>query len=164
MRIWFITAMLLLAVAPLHQSNIKLEIGAKLKKKDIPKDSTNLYMTHPAQLRPYIERNINGVDYVIAYDRESRRIKYIATHDEEFKTADGLKIGSDVEVSEGQVIAYPGWEVRGQATKDGWYPVVGFDGGMMVLAEAGNMPMRVAELRPGRKIKVKIISFSKGGN
>lgn len=91
-----------------------MRIGAVLKSKHVPKKSTELYMTHPGQLRPFITKKIDGVDYVIAYEEKSRRIKYITTSDEHFTTVKGLQIGNYVDVVKDQIIAYPGWEIAGQ--------------------------------------------------
>jgi hypothetical protein len=164
MKLWCLSVILLSVVAPIQQSSIKLEIGARLKKRDVPRESPNLYMTHPAQTRPYIERNIDGVDYIIAYDEKSRVIKYITTNDEDFRTANGLRVGSYIEVSKEEVIAYPGWEIRAPETSDGWYPIIGFVGGITVSSEGRDIKVNEEEMEANVKVKAKVVRFSKGGN
>ena len=115
-------------------------------------------------MRPYIERNINGVDYIIAFSRETREIRYITTNDEDFRTANGLHVGSYVEVSRDEISAYPGWEIRAPRTEDGWYPVIGFVGVMTILREGREFQINVTELEPSRAVMAKVIRFSKGGN
>jgi hypothetical protein len=164
MKLWCLAVFLLSIVAPLQQSSIKLEIGAKLKKRDFPKTSRKLYMTHPAQMRPYIEKNIDGVDYIIAYDEKSRVIKYITTNDEDFRTANGLRVGSYIEVSKEEVIAYPGWEIRAPQTSDGWYPIIGFVDEITISIDGRDDKVNVEGLEANVKVKAEVIRFSKGGN
>ena len=147
-----------------QQSDIVLEVGAKLKKKHIPKRNLNLYMTHPSQLRPYIERKINGVNYVIAFDQKSREIKYISTHDTNFLSANGLKVGSYIENLIENLYVYPGWEIRAPKLADGWLPIVGFNGEVTTSIEGKDVSTNVKKIDAGRNIKVKVTGFVKGSN
>jgi hypothetical protein len=87
-----------------------------------------LCITHPAQMDPCFERSFNGVRYTVAYSRESKRITYVYTEDEKFKTTDGLRVGDEIPVSAQNVRAWPGWEIHGPTTADGWRPVIGWNG------------------------------------
>jgi hypothetical protein len=85
-------------------------------------------MTHPAQMDPCFERSFEGVRYTVAYSREMKLITYVYTEDHKFKTADGLKVGDEIAISEQNVRAWPGWEVHGPTTADGWRPLIGWNG------------------------------------
>ena len=80
-------------LAEIKNLDIKLEPGAVLAAWHTPKKTTRLIATHPSQLRPYIEVTIEDVDYLIAYDEKTRKIKYIVTSDKDFRTKKGLKVG-----------------------------------------------------------------------
>lgn len=96
-----VLCLVVLLVAP--QTAIKLEIGTKLNRKYIPKKATKLIATHPSQLRPFIERTIDGVKYVIAYDEKTREIKYIHTTDKKFRTVDGLRVLGELSLKREQL-------------------------------------------------------------
>src|SRR5215471_9538785 len=156
--ILLVIAFSLAATAP-QKPEIKLEIGSVLSKTLIPKKQNNEWVTHPAQTRPYIERQIDGVKYVIAYKKESRRIVYIFTSDEHFKTNDGLNVGLQIDLTSEQISRYPGWEIRGPKTADGWYPVIGWDIGLDLMN-----PVSKESFEPGKTVRMRIEGFSKGGN
>ena len=159
-----VAAFLILGVS--QKADIKLEVGSVLPVKYVPKNNPHIYMTHPAQLRPFIERDVAGVRYVIAYDQKSRVIKYISTDDKKFKSADGLQVGGYVEVSNEQVTVYRGWEIRGPEDKNGWHPLIGFNGEMTVLDVDKETKIELKEYRleSEHPVKAKIIAFVKGGN
>jgi hypothetical protein len=138
------------------QASFKLEVGAKLDRKYVPKKLTKQIMTHPGQMRPFIERSVEGVKYVIAFDSESREIKYINTRDPNFRTSDGLRVGSEMPVKRQQLDVYPGWEIRAPVTSDGWYPVVGTD-----LSIGFDL---LGSFKESETKFVRIDSFSKGDN
>ena len=54
-------------------------------------------------------------------------IKYIYTEDKDFKTAQGLKVGSEISLTRDEVLIYPGWDVYSKISVDGWYPIVGYN-------------------------------------
>ena len=156
MRALAVLTLCLFGFAFVPQDNIKLEVGAKLNRKYLPKKVTEQIATHPSQLRPFIRRKIAGAEYLIAYDEKSREIRYIHTTDKNFRTAVGLKVGSEIPVRREQLTAYPSWEVRAPITSDGWYPVVGDD-----------LPIGydlVGSFKDGETKMVTIVGFSKGGN
>ena len=109
----------LLVFAPVQQSDIKLEIGAKLPRKYIPRKITQQIATHPSQFRPYIRKTIADVDYIIAFDEKTREIRYIHTYDKDFRTVNGLRVGSVITFTREQLDIIPSWEIRAPATPDG---------------------------------------------
>lgn len=149
-----------------QKADIKLEVGSVLPAKIVPKKNRKLYMTHSAQFRPFIELEVAGVRYVIAYDKKSRVIKYISTNDKKFKSADGLQVAGYVEVNNALVSVYPGWEIRGPKDKDGWQPLMGFNSEMTVLdgGKETKIELKQYRLESEQTVKVRIIGFVKGGN
>jgi len=155
---------LLLALGAGQASEIKPEPGTVLPAKVVPKQNHHLYMTHSAQLRPFIEREIAGIKYILAYDENTRVITYVYTADEKFET-DGLRVGSYIEVDDEQTIACPGWEIRGPASKDGWQPLIGFNSEMTVRKGGKDVTIYLRTYRlPEEPVKAKISGFVKGGN
>src|SRR5262245_63943409 len=163
-----VTFCFLLIMPAQKQKPALLELGAEVKPEFIREKKTlELYMTHPAQLRPFIRQEIDGVSYVIAYVEESRKVKYITTDDKDFTTDEGLRVGNFIELTKDEIIAYPGWEIRGPANKDGWHPVVGFAEKVTIMKEAKEATTdmkQIWKLNPSDRFKVKIVGFSKGGN
>ncbi|HKQ52477.1 MAG TPA: hypothetical protein VJT74_08920 [Pyrinomonadaceae bacterium] len=159
MKILSLLMLLLLAVAPVQQSNVKPELGTKLGKSEVKK-SDDLTLTHPAQLRPSIERTIGGVVYLLAYDPKNREVRYIFTDDKEFRAAGGAKVGDIIELTREEIIAYPGWEIHAAETSDGWHPLIGFDDKIARPDDAVDFK----GLKEGEKLRAKILGFVKGGN
>lgn len=156
MKAFVVLALCLFSFASVPQGKIKLEVGAKLNRKYIPKKVTEYTATHPSQMRPFIKRTVDGVEYIIAYDEKSREIKYIHTTDKNFRTEGGLRVGSEIPLKREQLVVFPSWEIRAPITSGGWYPVVGDD-----------LPIGydvVGALKDGETKMVTIIGFSKGGN
>lgn len=149
--------MALLLLAPSLQSDIRLEVGAKLPRKYVSRKVTQQIATHPGQTRPYIHKTIANVDYLIAFDEKTREIRYIHTDDKDFHTVNGLRVGSAITFTREQLDIIPGWEIRAPATPDGWYPVVGVDLPML----GGDF---VEKLKDGVPTTMQIESFSKGEN
>jgi hypothetical protein len=82
---------------------------------------------HPAYSHPYLSDVINGVEYLIAYSKETREITYVHTSDPNFKTEDGLKLGDCISWAESESPANAAWELRAPLTSDGWYPVLSIE-------------------------------------
>ena len=162
MSILSLAVLLFLAPAPVQQSGVNLEVGVKLRKKDVKK-SDPYTMTHPAQVRPFVERDVGGVLYRLAYNEKSREVRYIFTEDKDFKTAGGLKVGDIIEVSRGEMEAYLGWEVRAPKTSDGWHPLIGFNDKITVEAADWDNTVDFNNLKEGVKVRAKILGFVKGG-
>ena len=148
-----VLSFLLLSTFPSAQtkSDIPLKIGAKLPSKYISRESDREVATHPNQLRPCIEKKLGEDDYTIAYDKNSLEIRYIRTFDSDFRTENGLKIGSEIAVTAKTIQVIPYFEVSGPTTPDGWRPVIGF------------RHPDPSDLRDGEK-RFRILSFAKGGN
>lgn len=159
MKVLFLSLICLFAFSfsVVAQSDIKLKIGAKLPRKyvSLSKAST---LTAASQTRPFIEITIKDVEYLIAFDRKTREIRYIHTTDDNFRTVNGLTVDSEITFTREQLIIFPYWEIRAPATPDGWFPVVAmaiepFGGGQFV-----------AKLKDGEKATMEISGFSKGSN
>ena len=166
MKIGLIIAASLLTFGVSQKVDIKLEVGSVLPARYVPKRNRNFYMTHSAQFRPFIERDVAGVRYVIAYDEKRRLIKYISTSDKYFRSADGFQVGGYIEVHNEQLSVYPGWEIRGPEDKDGWQPLVGFNSEMTILEGGSDTKLELKQYRldSEQPVKAKIIAFVKGGN
>ena len=169
MKAFAIATFCFLLIMPVQkQKPAQLELGAEVKPEFIQEKKTKeLYMTHPSQLRPFIRQEIDGVSYVIAYEEESRKVKYITTNDKDFTTDEGLQVGNFIELTKGEIIAYPGWEIRGPANKDGWHPVVGFLDKVTIMKESNRVTTDIEQiwkLNPSDRFQVMVIGFSKGGD
>ena len=151
------TIVLVFVCQSFAQSDLKLQIGARLPAKYVPKNLNQYVMTHPSQTRPFIRTSVRKVNYLIAFDAKTFKIRYIQTFDKKFQTVNGLRVGSEIEVTREQLNIYPGWYILGPETPDGWHPILGAD-----------LPLQGQEkfdnLKPGQSVKVTIESFSKGGN
>jgi len=156
MKAFVVLSLCLFSFAFVPQGKIKLEVGVKLNRKYIPKKATEQIATHPSQFRPFIKRTVDGVEYIIAYDEKNREIRYIHTTDKKFRTASGLRVGSEIPLKREQLEVYPSWEIRAPITSDGWCPVVGVD-----LPIGYNL---VGAFKVGETKMVTITGFSKGSN
>src|SRR5258706_16470688 len=105
-------ALLFVVVAVPPRADIKLQVGAKLDRKYIPKKITDAILTHPGQTRPFIERSILGIKYLIAFDSATREIKYINTADSNFRTTNGLRVDAKIPLRRDQLQVIPYWEIR----------------------------------------------------
>ena len=152
----FLLCFIAFALQVFAQSDIKLEIGAKLPRKYIS-GKERLTLTAAAQTRPFIEKTIGNVDYIIAFDEKTRKIKYIHTMDEDFRTSSRLKVDDEITFTREELEIFPYWEIRAPATPDGWFPVI-----------ASDMPMAggdfIAKLKKGEKATMTVNGFSKGSN
>jgi hypothetical protein len=158
MKVLFLSLICLFAFSfsAVAQSDIKLKIGAKLPRKyvSLSKAST---LTAASQTRPFIEVMIKDVEYLIAFDRKTREIRYIHTTDDNFRTVNGLTVDSEIAFTREQLIIFPYWEIRAPATPDGWFPVIA----------DGSSPFGtdfIDKLKAGEKAITEISGFSKGGN
>src|SRR2546427_5223531 len=168
MKICILIALILFVFGPPQMDEIKLEIGSVLPTRYVPQKNRNLYMTHSSQFRPYIERKVGGIKYIIAYEEKTREIKYISTYDKRFKTSGGLIVGGYIDVQGDQVSAYPGWEIRGPKSEDGWQPLLGFDSEITIRSGGRDATLKLRptqyRLEAGQLVKGKIKAFVKGSN
>jgi hypothetical protein len=141
------------ATASVAQCNLKLRIGAQVPVKCLPTgDEDNKYVaTHPSQFRPAIERVVGRVKYTIAFDDDTHHIKYIHTSDRAFRTANGLRIGSQIKVSLKQITGGDGgWYTFAGRTSDGWDVII------------ADQPLN--DWKEGETRMVTVGGFKKGGN
>lgn len=169
MKLAIFVGVILLTLGAYQKAEQPPEIGSKLSAKDVPKKrNMELFMTHSAQFRPFIKKEINKVEYVIAYDEKTREVKYLYTNDSDFKTTRGLKVGDYVEVKGSEVQIYPGWEIRGPEDEDGWHPLIGFDSELTVLRGQIDFKLKLplGQYRlPAEQIEnARIKAFVKGGS
>lgn len=142
------------STATVAQCKIHLRIGAKVPAKCLPSEDedTRYVATHPSQSRPFIERIVAGVKYTIAFDEETHHIKYIHTSDRAFRTANRLRIGSQIKVTRKHITGgYGGWYTFAGRTPDGW--------DIIVADEAS-----LNDWKDGETRSVTIGGFKKGGN
>src|SRR5262245_7707360 len=142
--------------AQADQSDVKLDSVVPAK---LAAGVRKYIFTHTNQWRPYIKRKVNGIEFTIAFSESSRKIVYVNTEDEKFKTQSGLRIGDWIEIKKEDFYVIPQREIRGPATLDGWEPVVGYD-----VEAIDRKPNLVDKLQPGETITLRILRFSKGGN
>jgi hypothetical protein len=141
------------STASIAQCNIRLKIGARLPVKCLPTEDEGdkRVATHPSQFRPFIERVVGGVKYTIAFDDETHHIKYVHTIDRAFRTAKGLRIGSQIKASLKQITGgYGGWYTFAGRTPDGWDIIIA-DGALN-------------DWKEGETRTVTVGGFKKGGN
>lgn len=138
------------------QTKFRLELGAILPKKDIPKKPQEMAVR--CCFSPFIEKNYEGVKYTVAFNRKTREIIYLYTWDKNFKTKDGYKIGDSIDVSLDQT-SKNGFTIYGQETSDGWFPVVGYT--LRLPGEIEN-PNPFENAKQNEIIKVEILAFAKG--
>jgi len=141
------------SAAAIAQCNIKLKIGARLPVKCLPTEDEDekRIATHPSQSRPFIERMVGGVKYIIAFDEETHRIKFIHTIDRAFRTANGLRPGSEIKVPLKQITGgYGGWYTFAGRAPDGWDIIID--------------DLSLNDWKEGETRTVIIVGFKKGGN
>jgi hypothetical protein len=143
-----------LATIVVAQSDLKLKIGAKLPHKYLPREDEEerRIATNTSQSRPFIEKAIAGVKYTIAYDEQTRKIRYIHTLDRAFRTKNGLHVGSNIEVTREEIHSFGGWYTFAGTTPDGWQIISAKD------------ESSLGEWKEGETKTITIGGFSKGGN
>lgn len=110
---------------------------------------------------------IDDIEYSIAYNEKTREITYINTSDPDFMTGNELKVGRCLRLKREDIIINPSWEIYGPVTKDGWYPVIGYNTGRPEAIHETDIGKVVEEGDPtlafanSDVIEVKIRSFTK---
>jgi hypothetical protein len=139
------------------------EIGEKLRAKNIPKSAShNSCVTQAAQTYPCFDALISGVTYTIAFDDNNKnRVTYISTSDPRFTTADGYKVGDEIEFPRSQLQVSPYFEIYGPTTLDGWRPIVGLDLGPLEPEKNSTAINLRGNTGTGDPIKTRIGGFSK---
>ena len=163
-RIAGLTLLLLLSQPMFADLTHVPEIGEKLHAKNIPESAShNMCVTQAAQAYPCFDKLIDGVTYTIAFDdNNENRVTYISTSDPKFKTADGYKVGDEIEFPRSQLQVNPYFEIYGPSTRDGWRPIVGLDLGPPEPEKNGTAISLRGNIGSGDPIKTKIGGFSKG--
>jgi hypothetical protein len=111
-----------------------LSVGAIVSRDDIAEFSASDLILHNGDLKPSIEKKIEGITYRIAYEPGSHKIVQISTFDRNFKTADGLQVGSFVKARRDQIIPTES-AVLGPKTADGWRTMIGYDYDIVILKD-----------------------------
>ena len=170
-----ILQLLLTTTLILQATSQELGVGLIVSKEDIAEFSASNLILHNGDLQPSIEKKINGISYRIAYESKSRKIVQISTFDENFKTADGLQVGSFVKARRDQIIPTES-TVLGPKTSNGWHTVIGTDYEVVVIKDGVESRVRLGDeswtARAARKgvrklfgksetIMVKVEQFSK---
>jgi hypothetical protein len=120
------TVLCLVSVANSQQNDRLPRIGSELDRHTIAiaQKQRQICMTSPAQLDPCFEHTYGGVKFTVAYRSDTKKVTYIFTTDDKFRTDDGLKVLDEISVTEQSIRAWPGWQVEAAATSDGWVPVI----------------------------------------
>lgn len=149
-------------------------IGTRLNTTQASRTRTTDCATRPSQISACTELAAGGAKFKVGYDPQTRLVRYMFTDDRNFRTTDGLQVGSWIEVRQHELVLVPGWRIYGPKTAGGWRTVIGTplrfnnqteqvelsglvqfeDGTAVDLAKPGAPPHR------GR---VKILGFEKGG-
>jgi hypothetical protein len=159
------TLVLLLAILNAVFAAAQSNVGMQLPSAMVPKNNTNLCAATPSQMYPCLQSaKIGGVLFtVVGYDTHTRRIRYLATQDESFRTADGLRVGGLIDLAENEIFSVAGWHIIGPKTKDGWRPILGsFPVGNVINSADGEV-VDLTKPVPGRMHRFKIVGFDKGG-
>lgn len=139
------------------------KIGDKLNTKEIPASaSKNECATSPSQFYPCFWPKIDGIKYMIAFDKNSLLVKCITTNDPRFKTVDGYKVGDVIDVPESALERSPYWDIYAPKTRDGWRPIVGIDLGCGGDSNS-KFDLCGDSFRAKNPGKAMIRGFSKGG-
>ncbi len=106
------------------QSDIKLKINSKLPAKYV-KQPKGLTLTAASQMFPFIEITIKNIGYLIAFDDDDRKIKYIYTDDEDFVDGYGRKVDQEITVKYEDIEILGYFQLRTKPDKNGWQAVIG---------------------------------------
>ena len=154
-----------LAVLNAVPAAAQADVGIRLPSATVPKNNTNVCAATLSQTYPCIQNvEIGGVRFtVVGYDLHTRRIRYLNTRDEDFRTADGLHVGGLIDLAENEIFSVPGWLIFGPRTKDGWRPILGsFLNGNFIRSADGEA-VDLTKPAAGRSHRFKIVGFDKGG-
>jgi isocitrate dehydrogenase kinase/phosphatase len=164
MKVLLLFVACLVALTPVAsaQSDFKLEINARLPRRYVPRRIKQVMVTGPARTppRPFIRKAVGGIEYYIAFEEKTRKIKYIDTSDKNFRTENGLRPGMEITVTKDQLYVGPWWwYVLAPVTPDGWLPVLD------PLGEGDeNLRQMLGKLKEGEKTSIRIVSFIKSGD
>jgi len=125
-----ILALVCVAIMGYKKSSSQIDINQSLKKYKISNSDSNLYiLTSPAQFEKSYEVVIDSIHYFVTMSQDNL-IKFIETSDSNFRTADGLSVGTKYSViSQNKITSklydFKGW---GKCLKlsSGWYAAFDF--------------------------------------
>lgn len=155
-----LVALTLLVIPVFAFSEQPPAIGSKFHKKWKVGRDPSLCVTQPAQMDPCVGQFFDGIKYQIAYSEKTHRVSYVFTNDENFVTLDGLRVGDAIPVTRDTVHALPGFEVWAPTTRDGWWPIVGYDLAQIKLSDASTLDLSGKE-ESAKTGKAVILGFSK---
>ncbi len=159
----------------LQTSAPELNVGSIVPTEDIAEFSVSNLILHKGDLKPSIEKDIDGITYRIAYEAKSRKIVQISTFVRNFKSSDGLQVGMFVKARREQIVPTES-AVLGPKTADGWrtvlaneYEIVVMKDGLESSISLGDESWTARAARNGIKklfakseiIMVKVEQFSK---
>lgn len=101
------------------------ELNAKLPVKDREiKYPDSPLMTASGGMQPSFEAEFEGIEFTVCTGYKSKRISFISTSDERFKTSEGIAINDTLqkvlETSQGELIKERGWAFFVKL-KSGWH-------------------------------------------
>jgi hypothetical protein len=155
----FLVCFVALTTVASGQSDINLQINARLPRRYVPRRITEAMPTGPSgtSAKPVIRKTVGGIEYYIAFEEKTRKIKYIQTGDVNFRTENGLHPGLEIVVTKDQLTIGPWWwYILAPRTPDGWLPVLDPTAG-----DEGNLRFLLKRLKDGEKASIKIVSFIK---
>lgn len=125
MKLLIIVTLWIVMLSTITAAQCKLspKLGAKIPAKCLPQedDGQPRIAIAASDSRPFIQGIFRSVRYIVAYDEDTRRIKYIQTLDRVFRTANGLHVGSQIKVTQDQISGgCCGWYTFAGRTPDGW--------------------------------------------
>ena len=150
----------LLTLTPARAIDIRLELGATLDARAIPRKKLGLWPTDArvTKFDPCFVKEVNGVKYLIAYDKETSQITYVSTYDSNFKTGDGLMAGQYIDVSREQIKHAASGEMYALTSVDGWRVIVG-----SVRRDLSGHSEDLTVLKDGREVDVDLIKSAARG-
>jgi hypothetical protein len=141
----------------------QLDLGARLSKSQRPERNNFECVATPSQTYPCALMTIEGVKISVGYEEKSLRIRYLTTQDKKFKTPDGLQVGMWMKISEGELLAVPGWKILGPKAKSGWRPIFGYLGKKVVFSDGMVIDLSQPRHDPPRTGELQVVELEKGG-
>lgn len=152
-----VLAVILLAFAAgvAAQKDIKLEVNSTLPDR-YAKLSKGMTATAASQVFPFVELTIKKIDYTIAFDGKTKKIKYIFTNDDNFIDGNGRRVDEEITVEWEDIEVLPYFQLRTKPDRNGWQAVIGnsfsFNGDFLERTEKAG------------KLATEIEGFAKGYN
>jgi hypothetical protein len=160
MQSFVVMVILLAGISPAH-----LDVGTRLSHDQLPRNNKDRCAIAPLQMLPCIpDVMVMGVKFKIAYDAHSSEIRYLYTDDQQFVTSEGLQVGSWIQVQTNQLEFFPGWNIYGPTTRDGWRTILSSGlSGELEFSDGSVLDLSDPKSVPHKTGKVMIVGFEKGG-